>query len=321
MPSLHHYTSSTSAASISGSQSICSSSSTYSISAVADTIPREQRPTLISPGLRTPSWSEPKQRRGHRRSISSSDSSGSGGLFRRGTGLSSRSSSGDGSEDDSSSDAVMSVIYATRIRAPMALVAALLIDTRSYPKWNLFYPRCTVTHQPRSVAPLPALLRNEPMVGAVGDLPTTLREGTSFFAEYTVGLPKDHGLNPLKTPYSKKIKDSPPMQVTALEQFEREDGRVGLRLAWCVKKGRLGKMLMRTERVQEIVPSLEDPDVVDYVCWETYYGFLAANVKPSWWAGVKDGHAAWVDGLKKYAEEKATTTAAAMEAAMRTRTL
>lgn len=191
-----------------------------------------------------------------------------------------------------------SLSCSTTIRAPLQLLLALMLDTRTYCRWNSFCPGARVTHQPRSTAPLPACLRGSPAIEAIANLPCTLRDGTSFVMEVC--------LDPKNQP---KRMTTPNLQVSHLEQFTRsdEDGgsgkgaRVGVRLAWRIR-GKVAELLTRSERVQEFVIDPNDPTVTEYVCWETYYGVLAGGMRHLYGKQIREGYSAWMDGLKSFSE-------------------
>lgn len=109
------------------------------------------------------------------------------------------------------------------------------------------------------------------------------------------------------TPSPRKRKTTPSLQVSALEQFER-DGKVGVRIAWRIK-GRVATFLTKSERVQEFVQTktADGRDVVEYVCWETFYGILANTMKNNYERELQVGYSAWMDGLKAQAEKIAGT--------------
>lgn len=196
------------------------------------------------------------------------------------------------------------MVCAAVIEAPLETVTALLIDARTYSTWNRFCPAVTVSHQPSSTAPLPACVRNTPEMEDIENLHTTLRDGTVFTMHidfYPGGAPR-------------KRKTTPSMIVTSLEQFER-DGKIGVRLAWRIK-GRMATFLSKSERVQEFVQSKGDDgrDVVEYCCWETYYGMLASTMKSTYERELEVGYSAWMDGLKEHAEKVAAKKASQVPA-------
>ncbi|KFH47005.1 hypothetical protein ACRE_021830 [Hapsidospora chrysogenum ATCC 11550] len=189
----------------------------------------------------------------------------------------------------------ITMVYSTTIRAPLQTVACLLLDARTYPQWNAFCPGVTITSQPKSTAPLPACLAADPVLASIANNHTTLRDGTAFNFNVSMdatGQPRKRG--------------SPTMKVSLLEQFERPDGRVGVRIAWKMK-GIAAKLLLRSERVQELVPAVADDGkpCVEYVSWDTYYGMLTGGVNSYYGKQIEAGCTAWMGGLKAYAEERA----------------
>ncbi len=234
----------------SSATSLRSVTSGTSMGSISKVIPDEQRPIIITPALKTPTWP--------------------------------------------AASGVMSMVCATTISAPLAVVATLLLDTRTYGQWNGFCPGVTVTHQPRSTAPLPACLSKDAVLDSIANNFTTLRDGTTF----TMKLCLDAEHQPSKW-------SVPTLQVSYLEQFER-DGRQGVRLAWHLK-GKLAKLLARSERVQELLPSVNQngEPCVQYTCWETYYGMLANTMRTYMGDQLEAGYAAWMDGLREFAEKRA----------------
>ena len=184
-----------------------------------------------------------------------------------------------------------SITCSTTIRAPLAIVLAALVDTASYPTWNAFCPRVAIDAQPTPFAsePPPSLLAALPLLV---DQPSTLRLGT--------GCTFDVHFQPGQATRSATAS----VRVSVLEEFRREDdGRRGVRLAWCTARGWTPLFVLRCERIQELV---EGPggDVVEYTCWETFYGLLASTVRFAVGSALEWGLGAWMDGLKEYAEKK-----------------
>jgi hypothetical protein len=206
----------------------------------------------------------------------------------------------------------LSPVCKTSIRAPLATIAALLLDTRTYPKWDTFCHQCTVSVQPRSVSMLPRILKNELAIDAIANLPTTLRDGTSFVIKYAANLPRDFGLDPLRSHYFSKLRTTCTLQVTHIEQIVRDDGRVGVRIGWC-SYGRGTSSLMGSERFHELIPSIDDVGCVDLTCWQTYSGPLAARAVPSMRPNLSNSFATWMDDLRNYAERLDITTSAIKE--------
>lgn len=240
----------TSRSSLQSASSLDTLSSSTPVPSIGESIPPDQRPRIISPALKTPSYP-----------------------------------SGNG----------ITMVYSTTIHAPLQTVACLLLDARTYPQWNAFCPSITITSQPKSTAPLPACLASDPVLASIANNHTTLRDGTAF------------NFNPsMDGTGQPRRRRSPTMQVSLLEQFERPDGRVGVRMAWKMK-GLAVKLLLRSERVQELVPAVADDGkpCVEYVSWDTYYGMLTSGGSSYYSKQIEAGCTAWMGGLKAHAEERA----------------
>jgi hypothetical protein len=159
---------------------------------------------------------------------------------------------------------------------------------------------------------LPRILKNELAIDAIANLPTTLRDGTSFVIKYATNLPRDYGLDPLRSHYFSKLRTTSTLQVTLIEQIARDDGRVGVRIGWC-SYGRGTSRLMGSERFHELIPSIDDSGRVDLTCWQTYSGPLAARAVPSMRPNLSNGFAKWMDDLRNYAERLDITTSVIQE--------
>jgi hypothetical protein len=205
-----------------------------------------------------------------------------------------------------------SLSCSSTIRAPVQLLLAIILDMRTYSRWNNCCPGTRVTHQPRSTAPLPACLRSSPAVETIANLPLTLRGGTEFIMEVCTD-PKKHPRRHTTTN----------LRASYLEQFTRpapvpDDGgsgdhgneaggggrpapRVGVRLAWRTR-GRVAEFLTGLKRVQEFIIDPRDPTVAEYVCWETYYGLMSGTVRHVYWNQIREGCGTWMDGLQAFAE-------------------
>ena len=204
----------------------------------------------------------------------------------------------------SSSGGDLSMICSTPIQAPLPLVVSLVIDVRTYPSWNSFAPSTTITHQPKSTAPLPSCLCGSDYTDGVANNSTTLRDGTNFILDVLMD-PSAEAHKP-KTPGVQtqvRTRASPTLIVSCMEQFER-DGRTGVRIAWRIK-GRMAGLLYKSERVQEFMPSEEDPEgSTDYRNWETHYGMFSSSIKSIMGKSIEKGYGGWMDGLKAFAEAK-----------------
>lgn len=105
-----------------------------------------------------------------------------------------------------------------------------------------------------------------------------------------------------------KLTNSQPINITRLEKLADSDPgtsvRRGLRVAWAAS-GFPG-FLLRSERVQEFVEveGVDGGARCEYFCWETFYGLLAPVVRLSVGGKLEVAFRAWMDGLKKFVEER-----------------
>jgi hypothetical protein len=188
-----------------------------------------------------------------------------------------------------SSGAVFSLTCSTVINAPLTTILTTLLDTRTYPAWNDFVTSITIGSQPAAPSSPPACLADSPVLG----LETTLQKGTSYTLHVTMDTKT-------KLMFGKNVDTA--IVCSVLEDFERDDGRPGVRVAWGLDSWAPGFML-KTERVQELVDV--GGGAVEYRCFETFYGVLASTVRSFVGESLKAGFGAWMDGLKAYAEKAA----------------
>ncbi|KAI5464573.1 hypothetical protein BGZ63DRAFT_378062 [Mariannaea sp. PMI_226] len=189
------------------------------------------------------------------------------------------------------SGGVFSLVCSTTINAPLAVITSALLDTRSYPVWNSFVSKISINSQPPAAAstPPPACL----VGSSVLELETTLQKGTNFILHVSMDS---------KAKFQAITKNfDPPIVCTVLEDIER-DGRPGVRVAWRLAGWMPGPVL-KSERVQELVDV--GGGVVEYRCWETFYGMLAYTVKSVVGESIMSGFGAWMDGLKEHSEKLA----------------
>ncbi|CAM1502262.1 Fc.00g042460.m01.CDS01 [Cosmosporella sp. VM-42] len=190
------------------------------------------------------------------------------------------------------------LVCSTSIAAPLATVLETLLDTRTYPSWNPFVPNISITKHPTSPSAPQSCLAGSDII----DLETTLQQGTEMVFDVHLG------------PEASSKRDKTRVVVTILEGFELE-GRQGVRVAWRAG-GLMPGWALRTERIQEF---LETGDrIVEYRCWETFYGLLAPTVK--WYVGkeLEWGFGVWMDGLKAYSEKQAHGNGGAPEGTTKT---
>lgn len=94
--------------------------------------------------------------------------------------------------------------------------------------------------------------------------------------------------------------------VSVLDQMDLDQGSV-VRVAWRTNSGGyMPGFMLRAERVQELRETSSDgQQVVEYRCWETFYGWLAPAVDIYVGKKLLWGFGAWMDGLKEYSEKQA----------------
>lgn len=180
-----------------------------------------------------------------------------------------------------------SIICSTTIHAALPVILTALLDTRTYGSWNRFCRRVTVDQQPSSSPSPPAFI--DP---AISDLPTTLRLGTAF--TFDVHLSEAAATR----------NTTAELEVSVLEEFRRDDGRQGVRVAWRTASRWTPGFVLRSERIQELVQGDKDGET-EYRCWETFYGLLASSIRMFVGQSLEWGFGTWMDGLKEFAEKAA----------------
>lgn len=180
-----------------------------------------------------------------------------------------------------------SAAFSTTISAPPAACMTSLLNTATWPQWNTFCPRVTSTSFP---SPPPALPEGLSGLEAAVDAKEALVPGALVSFEVHMDL-------------DERASNNQSMFVTRLERIEDSDfgagGRKGFRVAW--KSEGVPGFLLRTERVQEFV---ESGDGCEYFCWDTFYGWVAPVVRYGLGKKLGAGFGAWMEGLKRFAEER-----------------
>lgn len=187
------------------------------------------------------------------------------------------------------------VACSTTISASPAICLAALLKPSTWPQWNTFCPRATITDPPSSPPALPKSLADLEAPVAAKEF---LVPGTQVTFDVHMNL-------------DDKLTNRQPINVTRLEHlvdFDLGAGsaggrRKGLRVAWGA--GGFPGFLLRSERVQEFVEvEREDGSAVcEYFCWETFYGLLAPVVRLSVGGKLVVAFGAWMDGFKKFVEQ------------------
>lgn len=188
------------------------------------------------------------------------------------------------------------IISSMHIAATPDVASAALLDHASWPEWNRFVRRVTVTSCPGAGEP------------AGPDAPSTSLEAA---------VHKDDGSRYLKKgmqmtfdvhldPDSDKLQSRQGMEVTVLEPYASRAGasRSGWRVAW--KSNGFPALLLRGERVQELVD--DGRGGTEYSCWETMYGLLAPVVRLTVGKSLEKAFRCWTEDLKARAESIAAAS-------------
>lgn len=184
-----------------------------------------------------------------------------------------------------------SVISALHIAASPDVAFTALLEHSTWPDWNRFVRRVTVTSAPSPSDPSPPD-DSSALETAVAkdDGQRYIKQGTLM--TFQVHLDPDH-----EQSYTKQG-----MEVTLLEPFDPRRKKRGWRIAW--KGTSIPSLLLRTERVQEFVD--DGHGGTEYTCWETMYGPLAPVVRLTTGKSLEKGFEAWGVDLKARAEKIAT---------------
>ncbi|KXH62498.1 hypothetical protein CSAL01_12688, partial [Colletotrichum salicis] len=217
--------------------------------------------------------------------------------------------------------AVLTIACATPIAAKPTAVLAAVLNPATYPAWNTFVPKATVS-RPSGLAVPPMLADSSVAKNQPGEL---LLEGTHVTFEVHMTL------DPAKTTTKQAL------VVTKLEEYTHaapstavangetqpvHRGRKGYRVCWKTG-GLVPPFVLKSERVQEFLET-EDGNGTEYRCWETFYGPLAQVLRFTMVGQLETGFAAWMEGLKNFSEGNLTqppapaTDAAATTAASTT---
>ena len=161
-----------------------------------------------------------------------------------------------------------------------------MIDASGYSSWNKFCRKCTIDSQPDKTTRTSADPEDQ-----------LLRLGTEFTFDVYMNE-NDKSGRPT------------PLQVSVLEPINEPDqGRKGWRIAWKARPTTfLPGWMLRAERTQEFVEMTAPQDgrrrsTTAYTCWETFYGVLAPVVRMAVGAQLANAFSAWMDDLKRRAEE------------------
>ncbi|KAK9802156.1 putative Coenzyme Q-binding protein COQ10 START domain-containing protein [Seiridium cardinale] len=171
-----------------------------------------------------------------------------------------------------------SIVFSTTIAASPTRCLEIMLDPSTYPTWNKWVPRVTVTSaSPASGPSIPSSLAH--VAAKQGQLLPR--------SKFTLEVHMD--------PESASFRTTE-LEITMLEEFER-DGRKGLRVGW---KTQGNPWYLRAERVQEFLESGNGG--CEYTNCETFYGPLTWAVKTFAGRQLVAGLTLWMNGLKAAAE-------------------
>lgn len=187
-----------------------------------------------------------------------------------------------------------SVISALHIAAPPDVTFTTLLEHSSWPEWNRFVRRVTI-----SSAPPPAAASSEPSASSALETAIAKDDGQRYIKKGTLMTFQVH-----LDPDNEKSYTKQNMEVTLLEPFDAQNNnnknkKKGWRVAW--KGTSIPGLMLRTERVQEFVD--DGQGGTEYTCWETMYGPLAPVVRLTTGKSLEKGFEAWGVDLKARAEK------------------
>lgn len=186
-----------------------------------------------------------------------------------------------------------SVISALHIAAPPDIAFTTVLEHSSWPEWNRFVRRVTISSAP---APPSSEQRSSPDA-TVLETAIAKDNGQRYIKKGTLMTFQVH-----LDPENEKSFTKQNMEVTLLEPFDVQNKKKGWRVAW--KGTSIPGLLLRTERVQEFVD--DGQGGTEYTCWETMYGPLAPVVRMTTGKSLEKGFEAWGVDLKARAEKIAT---------------
>lgn len=215
------------------------------------------------------------------------------------------------------------VISSIHIDAPPDVAFTALLDHASWPEWNRFVRRVTVTSSPPPPPPSSSSASEPPLPADASALETAIArdDGTKYLKKGMCMTFNVHLMDPEKEGSSHTQQG---MEVTLLEPFDapaqdtsssssrpsphgRGATRKGWRIAW--KGTTVPSLLLRTERVQEVVDdgtgTAGGGGGTEYTCWETMYGPLAPVVRLATGKRLETGFRCWAEDLKRRAEKMA----------------
>ncbi|SMR49295.1 unnamed protein product [Zymoseptoria tritici ST99CH_1E4] len=187
-------------------------------------------------------------------------------------------------------DAVFSIYASTTISASAASVLETVLNVSSYPQWNTFIPKASITSQPAdSDSPDD---HSHMQVGSIMTFHAVMNSSKPQSATETSLQVTDISTPEKKSTYiSQETLDSEPAYTADLDKVYR--------VCW-KSYGGFASRGLRSERFHEIIVKSENECEVR--TWEVMGGALANVVKWMYHKTLQQKFRLWVDDLKKYCE-------------------
>ncbi|KAF2125676.1 hypothetical protein P153DRAFT_323742, partial [Dothidotthia symphoricarpi CBS 119687] len=180
------------------------------------------------------------------------------------------------------SKSVLTITASTPIHAPAHVVFALLLDTSTYPIWNPFVPKVTITSHPDNTPTQP----NE-----------TLQKGTKFTFHAIMGAPGSTPAltNLIVSDISTPEHPSDYVPAAMLTQFHSDLATV-YRMAWANDPDTMLARGLQNERFHEVIVRGEEECEVR--TWEVMGGVMAWAVRWMYKGVLEAKFGEWCGGLK-----------------------
>ncbi|KJX92997.1 hypothetical protein TI39_contig4463g00001 [Zymoseptoria brevis] len=187
-------------------------------------------------------------------------------------------------------DAVFSIYASTTISASAASVLETVLNVDSYPQWNTFIPKASITSQPPSSDSPHDLSHMQ--TGSIMTFHAVMNSSKPQSATETSLQVTDISTPEKKSTYiDQETLDSEPAYTADL-------GKV-YRVCW-KSYGGFASRGLRSERFHEVIVKSENECEVR--TWEVMGGALANVVKWMYHKTLQQKFQLWVDDLKKYCE-------------------
>ncbi|KAK3942560.1 hypothetical protein QBC46DRAFT_379880 [Diplogelasinospora grovesii] len=181
------------------------------------------------------------------------------------------------------SGGVVSIVYRTMVAASPVTCLEIMLDPSTFQSWNKSIAGVTILPTPLDSRPPPS---PPPQLAHLTSSPNSLLRGRKLRVKGYTNYPDTSKTQRLDA------------EISVLEEFQSEDGRKGLRVAW---KSLGDPWYLRFERTQEFLEG-SGAESCEYTSKETFFGALAYLVKPFLSGSLQKLLVLWRDGLKDFAE-------------------